>query len=135
MKRRILITVILLSLFGAVLAETNSATNDYSRLDKFAIDSAEMAVIPEGLTEREAEIYRDGYMNGYYDALHPAYIPGTYLLNTKTKKFHNTNCLTALTIESNNKDYSTLTLAELQNLGYKPCGQCHPEQQSTVQAP
>ena len=55
------------------------------------------------------------------------------MLNTKTKKFHLTNCPTTLLIESNNRQYSTLTPEELMAKNYKPCGQCHPETQQLKQ--
>ena len=61
--------------------------------------------LSDGLTDRAAEHYRAAYANGYYDALHPAYIEGRYMLNTETKKFHLTNCPSTLLIESNNREY------------------------------
>lgn len=96
-------------------------------LDWFSLEEAEKAEVPEGLTEREAEIYRAGFADGHYNALHPGYIPGTYVINTKTKKFHLTNCNTTLIIDSKNREHSTKTPEELMAQGYKPCGQCHPE--------
>ena len=96
-------------------------------LDWFSLEVAEKADVPEGLTEREAEIYRAGFADGHYSALHPDYIEGTYVVNKKTKKFHLTNCNTTLTIDSKNRLYSTQTPEELMAQGYKPCGQCHPE--------
>lgn len=129
MKRCIVIVIVLLSLFGVVVAESNMFRLFYADLDWFSKQSAEEAIIPVELKEREIEIYRAAYANGFYDALHPAYIEGTYMLNTKTKKFHLTNCPTTLLIESNNRQYSTLTPEELMEKNYKPCGQCHPETQ------
>ena len=93
----------------------------------FSLEEAEKAEVPEGLTEREAEIYRAGFADGHYSALHPDYIPGTYVINKKTKKFHLTNCNTTLNIDSENRKHSTQTPEELMAQGYKPCGQCHPE--------
>ena len=49
------------------------------------------------------------------------------MLNKKTKKFHLTNCMTTLMIESENREYSTLSPEELMNKGFKPCKQCNPE--------
>lgn len=129
MKRCIVIVIVILSLFGVVVAESTMFRLFYADLDWFSKQSAEEAVLPAELTERETEIYRAAYANGFYDALHPAYIEGTYMLNTKTKKFHLTNCPTTLLIESNNRQYSTLTPEELMEKNYKPCGQCHPETQ------
>ena len=129
MKRCIVIVIVILSLFGVVVAESTMFRLFYADLDWFSKQSAEEAIIPVELKEREIEIYRAAYANGFYDALHPAYIEGTYMLNTKTKKFHLTNCPTTLLIESNNRQYSTLTPEELMEKNYKPCGQCHPETQ------
>lgn len=94
------------------------------------MESAENAPVPEGLTEREAEIYRAGYANGHYDALHPAYVEGLYVLNTKTKKFHLSNCMTTLMIETDNREHSRLSPEELMDMKYKPCGQCNPERET-----
>ena len=96
-------------------------------LDWFSLEEAEKAEVPERLTEREAEIYRAGFADGHYSALHPDYVPGTYVINTKTKKFHLTNCNTTLTIDSKNREHTTKKPEELIAQGYKPCGQCHPE--------
>lgn len=128
MKRCMIVMMILLML-GVAYAGTNPLYFFHSDLDWFAIQSANDAAIPQGLTDREEEIYRAGYANGHYDALHPAFIEGTYVLNTKTKKFHLTNCMSTLMIDAENRKYSTLTPRELmENMNYKPCGQCHPEQ-------
>ncbi len=128
MKRRILfvITAFLLSFLGAVIAETSGLLGQNAENDRFSMQAAEEAVMPEGLTQREEEIYRAAYANGYYDALHPVYVEGRYVLNTKTKKFHLTNCPSTLMIESQNREYSALTPEELIKQKYKPCGQCHP---------
>ncbi len=128
MKRGIAIFVAVLCLLGMAFAESDKLLKYYTELDWFSRQSAEEAALPEGLTEREAEIYRAGYANGHYDALHPALIKGTYVLNTKTKKFHLTNCNSTLMIDSENREQSTLTPEELMAKGYDPCGQCHPEQ-------
>ena len=128
MKRRILfvITAFLLSFLGAVIAETSGLLGQNAENDRFSMQAAEEAVMPEGLTQREEEIYRAAYANGYYDALHPVYVEGRYVLNTKTKKFHLTNCPSTLMIESQNREYSALAPEELIKQKYKPCGQCHP---------
>ena len=131
MKRIITISILVISIISIVLAETNPFYYDYVKDDWFATQSAAEANIPAGLSDREIEIYRAAYANGFYDALHPAYIEGTYMLNTKTKKYHLTNCPSTLLIESGNRQYSTLTSDELQSQKYKPCGQCHPETQTT----
>lgn len=131
MKKRIAVIIILgfVLFLSTVFAESiEDVIRSYVPiLDWFSLEEAEKAEVPEGLTEREAEIYRAGYADGHYNALHPGYIPGTYMINTKTKKFHLTNCNTTLTIDSKNRMYSAQTPEELIAQGYKPCGQCHPE--------
>ena len=126
-KRCIVIFIVLISLFSVVIAEANGFLRFYNQDDWFSKYAAEEAILPDNLTEREIEIYRGAYANGFYDALLPAYIEGTYMLNKKTKKYHLTNCPSTLLIESENREYSTLTPEELKALKYKPCGQCHPE--------
>lgn len=113
-----------------VLAESNALYNPFAEKDWYAMESAENASVPEGLTERETEIYRAGYANGHYDALHPAYVEGLYVLNTKTKKFHLSNCMTTLMIETDNREHSRLSPEELMDMKYKPCGQCNPERET-----
>ena len=131
MKKKIAIiaTLGILFIVNAVFAESfEDVIRAYVPiLDWFSLEEAEKAEIPEGLTERKAEIYRAGFADGHYNALHPAYIPGTYVINTKTKKFHLTNCNTTLIIDSKNREHSTKTPEELMAQGYKPCGQYHPE--------
>lgn len=129
MKRRIIIIFVVLLFSGIALAETDIIQLTDSILDWFAIQSADEAPVPEGLTDREIEIYRAGYANGHYDALHPAYIEGKFVLNTKTKKFHLTNCMTTLMIETENRKYTTDSPEELMANKYKPCGQCNPERE------
>ena len=128
MKRAmVLLVLLMLSFFCFVLAKAGSMLYSYPDLDWFSIQSAEETAIPDGLTEREIEIYRAGYANGHYDALNPAYIEGMYVINTKTKKYHLSNCMATLTINSENRAHSTHSPEELESEGYKPCGQCHPE--------
>ena len=126
MKRRIAVILVFASLMGVVFAESNGLLKFYTADDWYALEQSQKAVLPEGLTEREAEIYRAGYANGHYDALHPAFIEGLYVLNTKTKKFHLSNCPNTLLISTENRAHSTLTPEELMGK-YQPCGQCHPE--------
>ena len=115
----------MLIIAGIAFAEMNPWY--YTELDWFSQEAAEEAKIPGGLTEREMEVYRAGFANGHYDALHPAYIEGLFVLNKKTKKFHLSNCMTTLMIETRHREHSDLTAEELMLQGYKPCGQCNPE--------
>ena len=113
-----------------VVAFAESSSWFYPELDWFSLESSEKATVPEELTEREIEIYRAGYANGHFDALNPAYVEGLYVLNRKTKKFHLSNCMTTLTIEAVHREHSNLSPLEIMNMGYKPCGQCHPEREA-----
>ena len=129
MKRKMTLIAVILFLFGIALAESNLFYYYYTGVDWFSSGEAEVALVPEGLTERETAIYRAGYANGHYDGRNPKFVEGLYVLNTKTKKFHLSNCMTTLQIELGNREHSTKTPAELMSQGYKPCGQCNPERE------
>ncbi len=49
-----------------------------------------------------------------------------YVLNTNTKKFHNTGCTSIEDIAPTNKEISYEDKQTLINRGYKPCGRCKP---------
>ena len=49
-----------------------------------------------------------------------------YVLNKKSKKFHNPDCASVTTIEKSNKESYKGTRAELIQSGYEPCGRCKP---------
>ncbi|MBS6444529.1 MAG: hypothetical protein KH373_01845 [Ruminococcus sp.] len=53
-----------------------------------------------------------------------AYDDYTYVVNTKTKKYHKPNCSYANKINYENKDY--LTISEITSQGYSPCEHCKP---------
>lgn len=128
MKRSfVILALLMLSLFCFMIAQAGSLLYYYTDLDWYSIQSAEEAAVPDGLTAQEIEIYRAGYANGHYDALNPTYVEGMYVINTKTKKFHLSNCMSTLSISSANREHSTLAPKELISKGYKPCGQCKPE--------
>lgn len=50
----------------------------------------------------------------------------TYIANTNTKKFHYPSCSSVDQMKESNKWYFTGTRDELIELGYDPCGRCHP---------
>ncbi len=50
----------------------------------------------------------------------------TYVLNTNTKKFHYENCRSVKQMKEKNKAYHTGTREECIDMGYEPCGNCHP---------
>lgn len=49
-----------------------------------------------------------------------------YVLNTNTKKFHYPSCSSVKQIKDKNRDEYTGTRDELIDMGYSPCGRCHP---------
>lgn len=61
-------------------------------LDSISLSAASNAPIPDGLTEREAEIYRQGFADGYNLAIHPENDTGHYIVNIKSGKFHFPSC-------------------------------------------
>lgn len=50
----------------------------------------------------------------------------TYVLNTKSKKFHFPECKSVRDMKESNKAYSNLSRSELIEQGYSPCGNCKP---------
>ena len=55
-----------------------------------------------------------------------AVVSTTYVLNTNTKKFHYESCRSVKQIKDKNKSYYTGSREECINMGYDPCGNCHP---------
>lgn len=54
-----------------------------------------------------------------------------YILNTNSKKFHESDCGSAGNINTADKDYYTGTAEELIAMGYTPCGNCRPSEHPT----
>ena len=50
----------------------------------------------------------------------------TYILNTNSHKFHNTDCPWAANMSEKNKETYTGSRQDLIDQGYTPCGQCNP---------
>ena len=50
----------------------------------------------------------------------------TYILNTKTKKFHKPTCSSGINTSEQNKEETTKTRDEVVADGYQPCGNCDP---------
>ena len=50
----------------------------------------------------------------------------TYILNTNSKKFHNSDCSSVENMSEKNKSTFTGKRSELINQGYEPCGSCKP---------
>ncbi|MEI3377024.1 MAG: DNA/RNA non-specific endonuclease [Coriobacteriales bacterium] len=53
-------------------------------------------------------------------------VEASYILNTRSMRFHLPTCDSVPTIGANNKQASTQTRDELIAAGYKPCGSCKP---------
>ena len=115
MKRALIIALIILIIIGCA-----SAANDEAR------NHAASAKIPNGLSKREAEIYRQGYTEGYYDALNPTLTNNTYIINKKSHKFHLPTCNSAASINEKNREEYQGSRDALIDAGYSPCGNCNP---------
>ena len=50
----------------------------------------------------------------------------TYILNKNTKVFHNPTCSSVNQMKESNKRTYTGTREQVIEMGYKPCGRCHP---------
>ncbi len=50
----------------------------------------------------------------------------TYVINTKTGKFHRPECESVQDMKANNREESSGTREELLEQGYQPCGRCKP---------
>ena len=50
----------------------------------------------------------------------------SYVLNTNTKKFHYPSCRSVNQMKESNKRHYTGTRQSVINMGYSPCGNCHP---------
>lgn len=87
-----------------------------------------------GLTEAELEAYRLGFAQGYdaalgadasAEAMADTDAP-TYVLNTKSRKFHLPSCSSAGSIKPANREDVRLTREEIIRKGYAPCKRCNP---------
>ena len=50
----------------------------------------------------------------------------TYILNTNSKKFHIPTCSSVSDMKDKNKQEFAGSREEVINMGYSPCGKCHP---------
>ena len=125
--RKVVLLVLIMLMMGVAWAASSSILAKYDPdMDWFSAGEGEFADIPDGLNEREAQIFREAYALGHYHALHPEYVEGVYVVNTRTKKFHFTDCKNTLLIDASNRLHTTDTKEELVNDGYEPCGSCKP---------
>ena len=127
MKKVAVLATVLLCIGMAFATAVDSLVAQYApTVDWYSQMEAMNADVPEELDDWEAEIYRAGYANGHYDSRHPAYIEGVYVLNTKSKKFHKTDCLATVTLAADNREHLIGTRDEAINMGYIPCKMCNP---------
>lgn len=89
--------------------------------------------VPDGLSEAEEQIYRNGYLAGYYaaqhgavDERHPDNDENHYIVNRKSGKFHYPSCNGVQSMNQNNKIDFYGTREEAIAEGYTPCGMCDP---------
>ena len=130
MRRVILLCVVLLLAAGSAYAAVHEMTAIEAKytpfMDWFSAEEAMKAEVPEGLSEREAEIYREAYAIGHYSALHPVHYEDMYVLNTSSGKFHYSDCINTLLIDTKNREHRYETKEQLVAQGFKPCGTCKP---------
>lgn len=115
--RKIIIVLLMLSCFAVAVAQEMNYDLE----------------IPAGLSESEAEIYKRGYMDGYYaaqhgtiDERHPENAIEHYVLNTSSGKFHYPSCNGVQSMNQDNREDFYGTRKEAIDKGYKPCGMCDP---------
>lgn len=96
-------------------------------------DCYELPEPPAGLTERESEIYLDGYRAGFYaaqhsviDERHPENDVEHYVINTNSGKFHYPSCNGVQSMNQRNRKDFYGTREEAIANGYEPCGMCDP---------
>jgi hypothetical protein len=93
------------------------------------VRAAMLAVPPEGLTEREVDLYRLGFADGLNAATSRAYRGEEemlYIINTATKKFHDPECRNANTMATVKREERYCTRQELIDEGLVPCKNCNP---------
>ena len=50
----------------------------------------------------------------------------TYVLNTRSKKFHKPSCASVEQMNFSNREDVNLSRDKIISMGYDPCGRCHP---------
>ena len=115
MKRVLIIALVILVVISCAYAANDEA-----------LSHAASAKVPNGLSKREAEIYRQGYADGYYAAMNPTLTDNTYILNKKSHKFHLPTCNSAAAIMEKNREEYHGSRDALIDAGYSPCGNCNP---------
>ena len=76
--------------------------------------------------ETSGSVTAHGYSNGtctVCGANDPNYVTISYVLNTSSHKFHLPSCSR---LPTKNREDTTMSREEIIQLGYEPCGYCHP---------
>jgi len=124
--------LVIICLIPAVVFAATDYLAKYAALNsEKATAEAEKAVIPSALklTKQEQSIYRLGFAHGYDTAMDVAarafhFSDPTYIVNMKSKKFHDPNCYMVNSILPENREELYCTYDEAINRGYDPCGRC-----------
>lgn len=97
---------------------------------RIAADAAAEAPVPEGLTQGQQAIYRQGYAAGYQAAMDQETTRlkdgRDYVLNINTDKFHLPDCDSVKQIREDNRREYFGSREELISLGFSPCKNCNP---------
>lgn len=85
-------------------------------------------------TEKEIKVGTTTGKSSASNASSNAIIPSgtTYVLNTKTKRFHLTTCSSVNQMAEKNTKYSTESAAAIVAMGYQGCGNCKPYVEATT---
>lgn len=116
MKKAFFILIIVL-LVSFALAEgayivNDRALNNMSVEELYSLEDSVVVALMEAFARDSTEM-PDGELIG------------TYVVNSKTDKFHYPYCYSAIQIGKQRK-FAKCTASELVGQGYKPCGQCNP---------
>ena len=116
---------------------TCSSVGDISEKNRaYSTDSAEELIAagykPCGRCHpSDSHINGDDLQNGHVDSdtdegAQTSSVDSSYVLNTKTLKFHRPDCSSVTEMNANNRKDVTMSREEIINQGYKPCKRCNP---------
>lgn len=99
---------------GNTLDWSQEPSNDYSSGETTSADTS----VPAAETEESSKEQTEPEQNETDSR--------QYVLNTNTKRFHIPGCRSVGQMKENNKKEYTGTRDEVIQMGYRPCGNCHP---------
>ena len=132
MKKTVVGLVVFLLVLSMGSAELTYFAKYKELFSPMALEAADQAALPaefeNTLTQFERELYEMGFAAGYDAMWKLANTPQamTYVVNTKSHKFHDPNCSGVKNIKEENRREMTCTRDELIEWGYEPCGTCKP---------